>query len=121
MHGEDALDANAVRDLANGEGLADSAAALGDADTLESLESFLVTFADADVDTERVAGAERGDVAEPLFLGFNEGVHMTLGAGVNSLIKTCLGCSRVATKSKPEQELMPAWTIANGWPRRAAA
>jgi len=58
---EDALNTNAVRDLADGERGADSAAAFGDADTFESLESFLVTFADADVDTEGVAGAERGD------------------------------------------------------------
>src|SRR5207253_3339831 len=92
---EDALDTNAVRDFADGERGAHSTAALGDADAFESLESFLVTFADADIDTQGVASAERRDVAEPLFLGFNEGVHMPLGAGVNSLVKTCLVCSRV--------------------------
>ena len=111
MDREDALDTDAIRDLADSERRADSAAALGDADAFESLESFLVTLADADVDTEGVAGAERWDVAEPLFLGFNEGVHMTLGAGVNSLIKTCLECFRVATKSKPLPSPMPARRI----------
>jgi hypothetical protein len=32
---------------------------------------------------------------------------MTLGAGVNSLVKTCLGDSREAPKSKPIGLLMP--------------
>ena len=103
MDREDALDTDTVRDLPDGEGRAHSAPTLRDADTFERLESFLVALADADVDTERVAGAERGDViAEPLFLGFDEGMHMTLGAGVNSLVKTCLGSSWEASKSKPK-------------------
>jgi hypothetical protein len=99
---ENALDADAVRDLANRERRADARAALCDANTLKSLESFLVALADAYVDAEGVPCSERGNVvAEPLFLGFNEGMHMTLGAGVNSLVKTCLGDSREAPKSKP--------------------
>src|SRR6186997_126879 len=91
VHREDALDTNAARDLADGERGAHAAAAPGDANTFESLESFLVAFTDADVNTEGVTGAERRDVSEPLFLGFNEGVHMTLGAGVNSLVRTGFG------------------------------
>src|SRR6266481_5875702 len=108
MDREDALDANAVRDLPNGEGFAHSAAALGDADTLESLDSFLIALTHAHVDAERVTGPEGGDVvAEPLFLGFDEGMHMALGAGGNSLIKNCLGRSRLAIKTKLIAASMP--------------
>src|SRR5450759_263404 len=108
VDGENALDADAIGDLPDCEGRAHSAAALGDADTLESLDSFLVALAHAHVDAECVTGPERGDiVAEPLFLGFDEGMHMALGAGVNSLVKTCLVDSRVATKSKPSTGSMP--------------
>src|SRR5262249_12577612 len=41
MHGEDALDADTVRDLADGERLADPGAAAGDADALERLDALL--------------------------------------------------------------------------------
>src|SRR5215510_650089 len=75
---EDALDADAVGDLADRKRLADSAAAARDADALERLNALLFTFLDADAHTKRVAGAEGGDVTEPLFLGFDEGMHMTL-------------------------------------------
>src|SRR5262245_10233046 len=75
---EDALDAYAIGDLADREGLADSATAARDADALERLNALLFTFLDADVHTKRVAGAERWDGTEPLFLGFDEGMHMTL-------------------------------------------
>src|SRR3954464_10338137 len=105
---KDSLDADAVRDLANGEGRADSTAALGDADALEGLDSFLVALANSDVDAEGVTGPERGNVvAEPLFLGVDEGMHMTLGAGVNSRIKTCFSNSWVATETKLGGRLMP--------------
>src|SRR6185437_11946366 len=40
-----------------------------------------VTFLDAYVHAQGVAGTERRDVAEPLFLCFDEGMHMTLGGG----------------------------------------
>src|SRR3954469_9909959 len=109
---KDPLDADAVRDLANGEGRGDSTAALGDADALEGLDSFLVALANSDVDAEGVTGPERGNVvAEPLFLGVDEGMHMTLGAGVNSRIKTCFGGSWVATKSKLRGRLMPVTAL----------
>src|ERR1700730_3722690 len=108
MDREDALAADPVRNLPDGEGLAYSASALGDTNTLESLNSFLVALAHAHVDAERVTCPERGDVvAEPLFLGVDEGMHMALGAGVNSLVKTCLGRSRLAIKSKPIAGSMP--------------
>ena len=82
---EDALDTDAARDLADRERLADATAAAGDADTFERLEALLVTFFDADVDADRVTGAEGRNIsAEPLFLGFDKWMHMTLGAEVNS-------------------------------------
>src|SRR5688572_19867863 len=61
VHGEDALDADAVRDLADGEGLADTAAAPGNADALECLKALFLTFLDPHVDSQRVAGTERSE------------------------------------------------------------
>ncbi len=85
---EDALDANATRDLADRERLADSAATTSEANTFERLETLLVTFFNADVDANRVAGAEWWQVsAEPLFLGFDKWMHIKLGAEVNSPCK----------------------------------
>src|SRR6266550_772823 len=85
VHREDPLDTDAVGDLPDGEGRADPAAALGNADALKSLQPFLVTLAHANIDAERVSRAERRDVvAKPLFLGVDEGMHMTLGAGVTA-------------------------------------
>src|SRR6476661_9536723 len=49
VHGEDALHADAVRDLANGEGLADATAAAGDAYALERLQTLLLAFTDSHV------------------------------------------------------------------------
>ena len=80
VHRENALDADAVGDLADRERLADTAAAARDADALEGLDPLLLTFLHADVDTQRVTSAERGNRAEPFFLGFDERMHMTLGA-----------------------------------------
>ena len=83
VHREDALDANTTRDLADGEGGADSAAADGEANAFERLEALLVTFFDADVDANGVTGAEWWQVgAEPLFLGFDKWMHkITRGRG----------------------------------------
>jgi hypothetical protein len=36
-------------------------------------------------------------------------MHMALGAEVNSLVKTCLGGSWEAPKTKPESARMPAF------------
>ena len=82
---EDALDTDSARDLADRERFADATAAAGDAHTFERLEALLVTFFDADVDANRVTGAEGRNIsAEPLFLGFDKWMHMTLGAEVDS-------------------------------------
>ncbi len=45
---------------------------------LERLNALLFAFLHAHVDAEGVTRTERGNVAEPLFLGFDEGMHMTL-------------------------------------------
>ena len=85
MRREDALDTDAAGNLADSERLADATAATGDADTFERLEALLVTFFDANVDADRVTGAEGRNIsAEPLFLGFDKWMHMSLGAEVNS-------------------------------------
>jgi hypothetical protein len=77
VHGEDALDADAVRDLADGERLVDASATPGDAHALERLEALLVSLLHADVHSQGVTSPEGGDVrAEPFFLGFDEGMHM---------------------------------------------
>src|ERR1700688_93264 len=57
---EDALDADAARDLAHEIGLAGAAAAPADHHALEDLDAFLVAFDDPHVDAHRVAGAEFG-------------------------------------------------------------
>src|SRR6185437_16237220 len=78
VHREDALDADAVGNLAHGEGLAHTSAATSDANALEGLNALLFAFTDADVHPQGVAGTEAGDVSKPLFLGFDECMHMTL-------------------------------------------
>src|SRR5678815_1841227 len=80
---EDALYANAAGNLADREGLADSAATTSEANTFECLETLLVTFFNANVDANSVAGAEWWQVsAEPLFLGFDKWMHKyTRGEG----------------------------------------
>src|SRR6185503_8177927 len=75
VHGEDALNADAVGNLADGERGADSAAAARDADALKCLQALLVAFANSDADAQRIAGAERRDFLHPLLLGFDERVH----------------------------------------------
>src|SRR6185503_10997568 len=66
---EDALDADAVGDLADREGRAHAGSTLGDAHALERLNALLLTLLHADVHAQRVTGTEGGKVrAEPLFL-----------------------------------------------------
>jgi len=77
---EDALDTDAVRDLADGEGGPDAVPATGDADALEGLQTLLLPFLHADVHAERVAGAERGDGLQIILLGLGERVHVGLRA-----------------------------------------
>src|SRR5450432_287047 len=78
---EDALDADAVGDLANGEGLAHAAAALGDAHAFERLQPLLFAFLDAHVHAQCVTRAEGRNVgAEKFLLGLDEYMHKALGA-----------------------------------------
>src|SRR6185503_1038418 len=73
---EDALDTDAVGDLSDREAFADAATATRDAHALERLNALLVSFLDADVHAERVAGTKgRHVAAQPGFLSFDEGVH----------------------------------------------
>ena len=91
---EDTLDANSTGDFADREGLADSASTTSEANTLERLEPLLVTFFDADVDTNGITGAERWQIsAEPLFLGFDKWMHIKLGAEVNGPVQGSFGDS----------------------------
>src|SRR5690606_23118585 len=73
VHGVDALDTHAVADLANGEGLAETAALAPDHHTLEDLDALLLAFLDAIVDADLVAGPKRGNVAE---LGRLDGLNL---------------------------------------------
>src|ERR1035437_1994169 len=83
VHREDALDAHTVRDLADRERLGDAGAATRDAHALEGLQALLLTFLDAYVDAQRVAGAEGGNGLHPFLLGLDERVHMArLDGGV---------------------------------------
>src|SRR5437868_1563248 len=82
VHREDALDADAVGNLPDGECLADSSAAAGDANALERLNAFLVTFFDANVHAQRIAGTKCRHVrAHPALLSLDKGVHMCSGLG----------------------------------------
>ena len=60
---EDALDALAEADLADGEAGADALVRAGDADAFEILDAGALAFDDLDADAQRVAGAEFGDRA----------------------------------------------------------
>ena len=80
VHREDALHANAVRDLSHGERLAHTTSTPRNADALESLNALLLTFLYAHIDAQRVACTEGRNSAKPLFFGFDEWMHMTLGA-----------------------------------------
>src|SRR5260370_29806058 len=73
---ESALNAHAEADLADGEGLADTAALAADHDALEELDPLPVAFHDPDVDLHRVAGREVGPVvAEVRAVDEIGGVH----------------------------------------------
>ena len=58
MQREDALDAFAVGDLADGEALVEAAAGTGDAHALVGLHAGPLAFDDLDIDLEGVAGLE---------------------------------------------------------------
>src|SRR5262249_52390718 len=63
---EDALDADAVRDLADRERGARAAAVLADDDALEHLDALLVAFLDQRVNANAVARAKVRDVLAPV-------------------------------------------------------
>src|SRR5438046_1068707 len=65
VHGENALDADAVGNLPHGERLAHAAAATRNADAFERLNALLLTFFYTDVDAQCVTGAEGRNGAEP--------------------------------------------------------
>src|SRR5512143_3897803 len=68
MEGEDALDADAERDLADREGGLGPAAALADDVAAEDLDALLVAFPDDDVDLDGVADVEGHEVLLELFI-----------------------------------------------------
>src|SRR6185436_2623335 len=63
---EDALDADAVGDLADRERGARPAAMLADHDALEDLHALLVAFLDQRVNADAVSGAEIGQIGAPI-------------------------------------------------------
>src|ERR1019366_5602191 len=87
VHREDALDAHTVRDLADRERLGDAGAATRDAHALEGLQTLLLTFLDAHVDAQRVAGAEGGNGLHPFLLGLDKRMHF--GAARRSWVEPC--------------------------------
>src|SRR5262245_10032233 len=79
MQGKRALDADAVADLADLEGLTQAGARASDHDALEDLEAFLLPLDHPDVHLEGVAGRELGDVAaEACLVDQVGGVHRAL-------------------------------------------
>ena len=68
VHGEDALDSDAVGDLADREALAHAATLAADHDALEHLDALFFAFTDLDVDPHRVTRAEVRDVVAQLLL-----------------------------------------------------
>src|SRR6476660_7960281 len=68
VHGENALDTDAARDLSYCEGFTHSTSTAGDANTFERLQALFVTFFDTDTDSQRITGAEAGHIgAKPFF------------------------------------------------------
>ena len=70
MYWEGTLNADLERDLANGEGFANSVSAAGDYDSLEDLDTATVTLNDVYVNLDVISGTEVWNVA-PEALGIN--------------------------------------------------
>ena len=66
VHREGTLDAHGVRHLADGERLADAAVLAADAYALEDLNTLFLALDDLDVNAQRIARLEVGDVATEL-------------------------------------------------------
>ena len=80
MEGENPLDADSVRYLAHRKGRAVAAAIDLDHDPFELLEPLLLAFNDLDLNSQRIAGAKRGQIlAQSTILKF----WMTLFMGNN--------------------------------------
>jgi hypothetical protein len=93
MHGENALDAFAVGDTADGEALGDATALAADHDASEDLDTFLVAFAHFGVHAHAVADLELHEVGLELVFGdvFENRLH-----GERCLVR----CIRMDTKIK---------------------
>ena len=76
---ENALDADAVADLADSVAFADAAVLAGDDDTLKGLKTLVRSFLDLDGNAHGIAGAEGGDFPLGLHVfllyEFNSGIH----------------------------------------------
>ena len=62
VHRVDALNSGSVGNLANGEGLVDSAASFGENDALEDLDPLLAALDDSVVDFDGITDVEVGDL-----------------------------------------------------------
>src|SRR5690606_15545025 len=84
VHGEGALDTDAVADLADREGLPGARALPPDHDALEDLDTGPVALGDPDVHVERVARAEVGNIGAQLGLLklLDSGVHLSDSSSV---------------------------------------
>src|SRR5439155_5643165 len=92
---EDTLDADARRDLANGECRVDPRTAAADADALERLESLLVALAHSHHHADGVARIERRKVGlEPLALDRPESVHSRFSQSFYASARLCVYPSR---------------------------
>src|SRR6476660_3734353 len=87
VQGEEALDADAGRDLPDGEVLADAAAPLGDHQPLERLQPFLVALADPDHDPDGVSRIECRNVRAQALTGhFCQSLHCRILRAVRRLV-----------------------------------
>ena len=79
MERENALDADAVADLADGVAFADAAVLAGNDDALKSLKTLVRAFLDLHGNAHGIAGTEGGDFALGLHVfllyEFNSGIH----------------------------------------------
>src|SRR5207247_4279587 len=95
MEGENALDADARRDLADGERRVDPGAAAADADTLERLQPLLIALAYAHHHAHGIPRIERRDVGlEPLALDRPQSVHGLLSRPLYASARLCVYASR---------------------------
>src|ERR1035441_9339845 len=93
VHGEDALDALAKADLADGDALSHALAIAGDDGAFKSLEAFFFAFLDLDVNLNGVAGTKLGEFLLPLVLRNEFSQQRVLHDNVrNPLVYNIPGC-----------------------------